>query len=176
MDTIKSGFLENPVWVYTALVALELVLFSMWFSTRSTKLKWGLLLPILLGAMVFTLDWIVVTDREEIESILSKITTSFHNGNVEEQGHFIADNYHGYLNTKVELVKAAVGEAGKGRVESIAVKFQSVKVTGAWAEMKIKTNVRLDTGQIIPLLWTIYWGKSDSEWKIIEISAPNIGL
>ena len=176
MDTLKHCFLENPIWVYAALVALELILFSMWFSTRSKKRKQLLLLPILLGAVVFALDWIVVTDREEIESALSSITTSFRNGNVEENQHVIAENYHGFLKTKTALVKAAVGEKKKGRVESIAVKFRSVKVTGRKAEMKIKTNVRLDTGQIIPLLWTIYWGKSDSGWKITEISAPKFGL
>jgi len=168
--------MENPIWVYAGLVALELILFSMWFSTRSPKRKLLLLLPILLGAMVFALDWIVVTDREEIESTLLNITTSFHNGHLEKNQHVIADNYHGFLKTKTALVNAAVGEAKKDRIESITVRFQSVKVTGRRAEMKIKTNVRLDTGQIIPLLWTIYWGKSSEGWKIIEISAPNIGL
>ena len=176
MDMLKRCFLENLIWVYAALVALELILFSMWFSTRSPKRKWALLLPILLGAMVFALDWVVVTDREEIESTLSNITTSFHNGHVEKNQHFIAENYHGYLKTKTALVNAAVREAKKGRVESISLKFQSVKVTGRRAEMKIKTNILLDTGQIIPLLWTIYWGKSSEGWKIIEISAPDIGL
>ena len=176
MDILKRNFLENPIWVYTALVVIELILFSLWFSTRSAKRKHLLLVPILVGAMVFALDWVVVTDREEIESILSNISTSFHNGNIEEKQHYIADNYHGYLKTKTALVNAAVGEGKKGRVESIAVKFKSVKVTGPKAEMTIKTNVRLDTGQIIPLLWTIYWGKSSEGWKITEISSPNFGL
>ena len=176
MDTLRRCFLENPIWIYTALVALELILFSMWFSTRSKKRKQLLLIPLLLGAVVFAMDWIVVTDREEIKTILSNITTSFRNGHVEENQHVIAENYHGFLKTKTALLRAVVEEAKKQRVESIAVKFQSVKVTGRRAEMKIKTNVRLDTGQIIPMRWTIYWGKSPEGWKIIEITAPNFGL
>ena len=176
MDTLKHCFLENPIWVYTALVALELILFSMWFSTRSKKRKQLMLLPILLGAMIFALDWIVVTDREEIKATLSSITASFHNGNVEEKQHLISDRYRGYLKTKSALVKAAAGETKKDRIESISVRFESVKVTGRNAEMQIKTNVRLNTGQIIPLRWTIYWGKSSDGWKITEISAPNFGL
>ena len=176
METLKRCFLENPTWVYTALVVVELVLFSMWFSTRSKGRKWLLLVPLLVGVIVFALDWIVVTDREEMEATLTNITTSFRNGTIKEQTHVITDNYHGYLKTKTALINAAVGEAKKSRIESVGVVFQSVKVTGSRAEMRIKTKVRLDTGQIIPLTWTIYWGKSDEGWKITEISAPDFGL
>ena len=131
---------------------------------------------VLLGVMFFALDWFVVTDREEVKSILSNITTSFRSGNVEKQQYVIDENYHGFLTTKTALIKAAMREGKKDRIESVGVSFQSVKVTGSRAEMQIKTNIRLNTGQIIPMRWTIYWGKSSDGWKITEISTPNIGL
>ncbi len=176
MDTLKRCFLEEPVYIYTALVVLELILFSLWFSTRSKMRKWLLLAPVLVGVLVFTLDWMVVTDREEIEGILTDIATSIHNGNVEQHQRVVADNYRGFWKTKPALLRAAKNESRTERIESVSVSFKSVKVTGRRAEMKLKTNVRLETGQIVPLRWTIYWGKSDGGWQITEIEAPNFGL
>lgn len=175
METIKRLFLEDPTWVYIILAAGELILAATLYYRRSRRYAWGLIVPVLLGGIVFALDSVVVTDREQIRQTMREIADEFAQGRLDTARKSIDENYYGLRNNKSALLAFSEAETSRGRVKSVKITRCRINVVGRRAEMKITTVIHLSDdlgGGVMPFLWKVNWVKRPEGWRIEKLSTP----
>lgn len=187
MEGIKSLLFEDPLYLYIALAFAELALVAVWHSRRTRRLALFLAVPLLVGGLVFAIEGLVVTDREQITAAARDIARCIQDGtytgippHLDEQ--FRVD-MRGIPPINRVLDKPAVEVACRA-VEAARniqrIKFNQVRVeiTGDRAKMHINTMIISgDKGEHrSPVIWDLHWVRIDGRWLIREVEKPRVSV
>ncbi|HDY64916.1 MAG TPA: hypothetical protein ENH84_01630 [Phycisphaerae bacterium] len=175
MDTLKRLFLEDPTWVYVILAVVGLILAATWYRRRSGRYGWGLIVLVVLGGIVFALDSVIVTDREQIRQTVREIAVEFAQGSFDTARKTIDEDYYGLRNNKAGLLAFGEAESKRERVKSVKITRCRINVVGRRAEMKITTVIHLSDemgGGAVSFLWKVNWVKRPEGWRIEKLSNP----
>lgn len=175
METLKRTFFEDPFYVYVTLAVAELILAILWHQRRDRRLALALLGPLLLAGGVFTLERLVVTDREQIIANADQVVALIGSGRLPEVAPYLTDDFTGYFKDRATALaagQAAIKTFGISHVEITQAKVEFEGGMGVMnATTRIECSTDLGSGKV-PLSWVIYWTKRSGRWQIAEVMEP----
>jgi len=192
MEALKEIFFESPFYVYVVLAAAELVLAVMYFGTRSRNRLRLLLVPPALAVLVFTVERLVVTDREQILADTNAICEAIKQNRIDDVAPYLSDGvtFHavegvgdfglqGHRNLVISMGTTFL------RVNPVSeisfTKKPKIEVNGKFARMHAATLIRFGNGagpaagQSAAVQWDLLWIKVADNWLIDEIT-PKYGV
>jgi hypothetical protein len=179
---MKHLFFEDPFWLYAMLVLAEGVLLVIWNRDRTRTTALRLLVPPALGALIFAVATLVVTDRERITAAVHEITRDVTNGQVTVLERHLDDDFHMRLGGKplgkAETVAHARRALARTRITKVDLKRLQVEVSGETATVRMITAIRVEGGGFrggVPLVWHLRWIKRGKQLRILESTQPRIG-
>lgn len=191
METLKETFFENPFYVYMVLAVVEVVLVVMWYERRNPKIAIWLLAPVLLAGVVFTVERLVVTDRERIIDISRQIAGDLENGDVDAIGPYIDDNFRAPFVPLSDVVSMVDGLArsaaitvgkvaiARNQPQKITISDIKVEMAGRRAIMHCRTTIQFAAGEAkgfpAVLTWTVNWVKRGDNWLIDQAAYQVLG-
>jgi hypothetical protein len=176
METLRTTFFEDPLYVYIALAFAELVLAAIWYERRNRRWTLALLAPVVAGGVVWAVSTMVVTDRERIVSAARRIARDLEVGSVASAGEYLDDNYRGLGLDKQGALAAGKAAIGAYRIRSIRFTRLSVEVESRQAAMRAATVIEYSAREFgsaqSPLVWRVRWIKRPVGWRILEVEEP----
>lgn len=91
---MSSWFTDNPTWVYFTLAAGAILCFFGFLYTRRVLYFGGIGGLALLAAGVFLLDYLVITDREQVALNTAKLAEAVNRDDVDGFGQFISKEFY----------------------------------------------------------------------------------
>lgn len=179
---MKALFFEDPFWLYGLLVLVEGVLLVIWRRQRTRASALRLLIPPALGALIFAVATLVVTDRERITAAVHEIAQDVASGRTTALEKYLDEDFH------MTLYSKPVGKAGtlerarkamsRSRITKVQIKRLQIDVSGGTATLRMITAIRVEGGGFrggVPLVWNLRWIKRGKHWRILESTQPRIG-
>lgn len=166
---------ENPLWLYVALAAAELVLGIRWVRVRTRGAAVALAVPAALALAVMTADMLVVTDREKIQAAMKEIAVRLDHRDVAGVGQYLADDFGGHYVTKDGALRAAQEALKTYNVRNIRASHGEVEMLDTQAKVIVRTTFDFDSefGKgSYTLKWRLLWAKRDGQWLIINAEPP----
>lgn len=171
METLKHALFEDPSNLIAACVVAEIVLFLVWRSRRSRKLALSLLIAPVLAGVFFLTAKLVVTDREQINTICDDISLSVSEQNVRSVSKYVDGDFSGpYLSTEraLQMAERALKSL---EINSMAGNIQKLDISDGQASMEIRTSFFSQLfGRSIIVDWDVDWVKRNDSWKISKLS------
>ncbi len=172
METLKVTFLENPLTLYIILGAVAVGLAVSW-RTAGRSGRWlatGLLIVAVLAGGIYTLETLVVTDREQIHLALKDIAESVPAGRREHAMTYLDEKYRGWGKFKPGAVRAVKAALAMYDVQSIKLLgTPAVEVDGELAQCKVSAIIhykRDGKPSRYVLAWNVKWIKRPEGWRI----------
>jgi hypothetical protein len=176
MEALRRTFLEDPLYVYVALVFAELVLAAIWYERRSRRWAMLLLAPVVAAGAVFAVSKLVVTDREQILAAAARIARDLEARSVAAAQEYLDDNYRGLGGDKQGALAVGRTAIRTYHIRSIRFTRMDVEVASRQARMHAATIIELTTHQFgsggAALVWEVRWIKRQAGWRIIEVQEP----
>jgi len=193
MESLKTALFEAPLYIYLSLVVAEFVLAAIWYERRSRRLAAWLAAPILLAGMVFGLEALVVTDREQITASLREIAEEVQAGDgsdlrldtaqccLDANVRVDLGSGHGGM----DLTKSQALEAGRRVIREYGVTHVGfvnlhVDVEDSQAAAHFTTIVTFRSREFgetrTSLIWDVHWTRRDAGWRITRVEKPRRGL
>ncbi|MHC4912641.1 MAG: hypothetical protein ACYTE5_06500 [Planctomycetota bacterium] len=133
---------EQPWTLLTAGVIALLILLILRGKLAEKRIWWLWLLPIVLVAAAFALDFFVQTDLEKINAAITAVVKAVEDENPDAIEPIIADNYHDSLHgTKKDLLFFCRRKFSEPLVEKNIKRIVSIDISGPKA---IAVKNRLD--------------------------------
>jgi len=89
-----TNVFEQP-WLLLGVSAVALLVVFIINSVSAKGAKWWLwLLPILIAASAFAVDYFVATDNEKVKTVIARIVRAVQNENADAMEPFISQDYH----------------------------------------------------------------------------------
>ncbi len=202
MESIKIALLEDPLCIYILLAVAELVLAGLWRSRRARPqgckaLAACLLAPIALAGVVFAVETLVVTDREQITAALTEMADSVDGedksaGAVQTLRRYIderavvdlGDDFGGMGLNLTRAVGAArimieQYDLRKVTIRKLKVDFpegQSSDAGQLRAETSFTSVFSFDSPELgkrpMALKWNLVWIKRRQGWRVQRVRPP----
>jgi ketosteroid isomerase-like protein len=177
MESLRTTFFEDPLYVYVALGFLELVLAAVWWERRSRRWRLSLLAPPLLAAIVFAVEAAVVTHCELIVAAAREIARDVEHGRTDAAEKYLDDTFTGRYEGREIDKKQALASLQAGMklfgVSSVGLRKMEVQVSGSSATMHAVSLVTIRGaalgGGTASLVWDLVWIKRGGQWQIIEL-------
>jgi len=181
---VREAFFENPIYVYLSLLVAVLVLLAIWYETRSRRVLLGMLIPVVLGILVATIEHLVVTDREQIVEASGEIAAAVQTRQLERIPPYIDEDFSAFLPLiSLSLTKDGVVDACNrqilGRdIRSVKLGRTEVEVRGKTATMHAMTMVHYGTAAArkTPLVWEVVWVKRQDGWRVLKVTDLRQGV
>ena len=178
METIKRLLFEDPMYLYVALGLTEAVLAIRWRQRGTRRSALALVVPAALALCVLTLDWQVVTDREQIIGASREIARDLQAGSVAAAERYLHEDFSGYYQTKQNVLAQGRRAIEVHKPKLIRLRNLQVSVTGRQAEMSVTTVVEPGAGEFAgqqhPFNWSVRWVKvtagGQQVWRIRDVT------
>lgn len=191
MESIKHTLFEDPLILYLILGVAQITMIWLWRARRQSDQpgqgKWllGLIAPVLLAGAVFTVERLVVTDREQIEINMREIGRLIQSGKVEGVVAYLDDRIQVKLpqlgtNTESREVAINVGKQFVAQNPLGKLSFVNAKIEPAnrRANVTVATVVEFTggdmKGQKCGIRWILHWINKDGRWLINEAEAQPV--
>ena len=174
METLKQTFLEDPTIVYLILAVAELILAWMWWTRRHHRLLLYLLIPPVLAMAAFTVERLVVTDREQIVLNCHDIARKIEAGDIKSAAEYLDERFGGHWLTRQAAILAGkefVAQNPGRKIAITSVKIDPPPANGR-ANAVVVAIIDLTGGEMsgkTPITWKVHWIKKDGRWIINEV-------
>lgn len=177
---MSETFFESPLYVYFALALGELVLGVLWHERRTRKFALAMIAPPVLAVLVGLVAWLVVTDREQIESAARDIANAIEQNQTQRiPAHLDADftaSVGGMPIRKEGVVMVCNSNIERWGIDRVTFHKVDVQVDGSRARMHLTTFLTYDGGQRSGLIWDLEWINRGGEWLILKVAEPKQGF
>lgn len=174
---MKELLFEDPLWLYVALAAAEMIVLALFLRRRTRALAIALAVPAALAAAVFAADMLVVTDRERIEAALKDMAAKLEHRDLQGVSAYLADDFGGDYADKHVAVSAAEAALKTYRIDGIRTRNVRIEMLGEQAKVHLQTAIHFnsDAGPASYTLgWTLFWAKRNGEWRIFSVNVPEV--
>ncbi len=191
METLKTLLFEDPTALYVALGLAEVVLAVMWFMRRHRPLLYWMLGLVALAGVLFAVERLVVTDREQIVLNAREAAQRLEANDVAGACEFLDDPCRGQfreaqVTVGETLARDEIRMLGEHILRANPVrrvgfgKF-TIDVTGNFAKMDVMTILEFSGGEMkdqkFSLVWELHWVKKAGKWVINEmICKPGVKM
>jgi len=184
MQTLKRIFFEDPTSVYVLLGLVEIVLLVLWYKRRARRYAVRLLVPLAAAAIVFVVEWAVVTLHEKLLATMAELQRDAETLDVDAVAGYLADDMTVVLTGRrfdkpaaVALARTAAKRFGIHGVEFINYRIQMQQ---RLATVVLNTQVIADTGDLGQqrpfIAWELRWRYGPQGWRIYRVEQPQVGL
>jgi len=174
---------EDPTYVYISLALALAVLAALWHERRDRRLAWAMLAPVAAAMVVFTVERLVVTDREKIASATAEIARAIETRQFGLISRCVDTEFSAQLpvidrRIKANVVSACKETAEEFNVTKVVAGRMEVDVSGRQAAMRVSTMVHWGPGgrQRALLVWDVRWIKRPDGWKVLEVTDLRQGI
>ena len=176
MEALKIALFENPLGIYIALAmigALGLVSYQNW---RTFKSAWPTVVALVVGAAVFTISTLVVTDREQIRAACEKIANATSSRNTVIVEFLLDKDFTGLSETQTpgNAIRRLDSELKTYRVTDVRYKILELNVRNDMATMLVRSDITSETVPAMRMNWRIIWIKRSTGWLVYKVSGPVI--
>jgi hypothetical protein len=175
---MKELFFENPLPIYVALALAEILIAGLWHRGRTRRLAAALLIPPLLAAAAMTLDLLVVTDREKIETALKTIASSVERGDLRACQPYLADDFEGWGGSREGAIEAGERAWRTYGIRKVGLSGVKIEVFDSRASVTARSIVTYNAPGFgegrASLDWTASWALRDGQWRIINVGWPRV--
>jgi hypothetical protein len=179
---MKELLFEDPFWLYVLLVLAESILLWIWKSQRTRQAAIRLLVPAGLGALVFAVATLVVTDREKITRATHEIVETVSSGQISTLEKYLDKDFHGTFRgeslNRAKTLARARDALRRFSIRKVELKRLEVKVSGQTATVRMLTGIRAGGRKMrgqFPVIWRIEWIKRGKQWTILSAGEPRLG-
>jgi hypothetical protein len=170
METLQTLLLEAPLPIYIGLAVLELVLGIVWFGRRDPRTLRQLLIPPAVAGVIFLVSWLVVTDREQIQTACRDIAVRAANGDVDG----VAGHLHPQFEAEVrgrrvnKAIALNMARAALRNNQIVRVRFTQVEIEIEDGRASVFVTVVADTAgqQRYILSMDTRWTDESGPWTI----------
>jgi hypothetical protein len=167
-----SWLFEGRWQVYVVLSAATLFCLFMWWRTRQRKWVIGVGAAALLAGLVWLLDSLVVTDREQIQSSIRTLADS-----VSDRGRLrkaleenLASNFRYRTMNKPEFIKFAEDNARRFGLEAVTVwGFEFQELTETTATVLFMARPDGPWEYAVPSPCKAWFVKEGGKWRMREL-------
>jgi len=177
VDSLKTALFEEPLGIYIALGAAEVVLLLIWRARRTKRTAAALAAGPILAGIVLLVATLVVTNREQIQSACDEIAEAVNHSDPATVERYLDENFAGPYRPTEKAIRLADKAIRRYNLNAISLKILNLEFTDRQATMKLRTWVRVGitgdevVGQAV-LDWKIFWIKRPDGWRIIEVDRP----
>jgi len=183
MESIKAVLLEDPFSLYVALAIVFVATAAICHERRSRKAPLLLAIPLVLAAAIFSIERLVVTDREKIASAAEEIARSFEEGNAAAILKHLDEDFKASFQGKT-VSKAdvrAIAEATRTRygISRIKVTKFTTEIESNRAENHAVTLITYHyqgATNRTSYVWELTWIKRPEGWRILRVREPQMRL
>ena len=177
MDSLKTALFENPLGIYIALGAAEVVLLLIWRARRTKRSAAALAAGPILAGIVLLVAALVVTNREQIQSACDEIAEAVNHRDLASVERHLDEDFAGPYQPTEKLIRLADNAIRQYNLNTISLRILNLEFTDRQAIMKLRTWFRVGTtgdeeiGHAV-LDWKIFWIQRPDGWRIIEVDRP----
>ncbi len=175
------NILEQPWTLLAASGAVFIILVYLnYYLTGKRRLLW--LLPLLIAAAAFGIDYLIETDQEQIKSAVAKTVKAAEREDCTAIEQLIADDYHdSFHKSKRSLMAHCRGVLSEPTILKTVYRFPSVTVHSPQATVLFTVRVLFDPQSYIyeyrkQMVFKIEatLRKQDSRWLFTSFEIPQI--
>lgn len=171
---------EDPLYLYIVLGLAELVLAVLWRERRTPSFAKAMLIPPILVLMVAGADYLVQTDREQLQESMVEIKTAIENNQISRIPSYLDDDFEaaifGQTITKPMVVLFGQTQMEKREIDKINLYNLKIEFLGQRAKMHFTTIVTYGGNQRTGLIWDLEWLKRPEGWKMLRVREPKTGF
>lgn len=179
MGFMTRLFLESPLWlgIFSFLLfAAVLLARTRWES--ATARRYALPLVLSLIALLFLLQKLIVTQREEVLDSLNRFVRSIEQENLSEAGGFISLTYQVGDIDRDGFLARLESFLNTWNIRDARILWCELELAGSQAEMTLRANATAsrqgEIGDSHWGVWRIDWERDSSEWRINSIQTESI--
>lgn len=177
-----TSIFETP-WLMLTAAAILLVVAGVVCQIRPRWKRWPFVVPLLIGALAFGLDYLVQTDTEQIRSIISHCRRLALEGRIDQMEPYIADTYmdpaHRNKDALLQSARAVIQGAG---LERVVERGHTLRIEDGRAVSQVRFRVHINPqksqyavgGLLFVLLEFQYVRQPDGRWQIQQIMLQSI--
>ena len=174
MEALKIALFKNPLGIYIALAivgVLGLVSYQNW---RTFKSAWPTAVALIVGAAVFTVSTLVVTDREQIGAACEKIANAISNRNTVVVEFLLDEEFTGLSETQTrkKAIRRLDSDLKAYGVTGVKFKILDLNVRDSLANMLVRSDITSETIPAMRLNWRVIWIKRPTGWLVYRVSGP----
>ena len=170
-------------WLMLTLAGIALVVASI---VRQEKPEWGykpLLVPLLLAALAFGLDYAFTTDYEAVSAIVPACKNAAINADIQTMMNFISPDYaDGIHRNKAALREAAQHILPRASIKKVRTQTHTITIEGNRANSEFSGAIHLNensgysaAGSLVMIEMEFQYAKIAEKWYIqrMEIKSVN---
>jgi len=172
MDALETIFFEKPLYVYLTLGIAAVALGAVWYGRRKAIWLAAASAAIVLGAGVFVVERLVMTDREQIVAALDEVAAAAQREDVPAAMGYVDREYAGWMRDKrhVRLRAEAVVKTRGIRYINFRSGPEVTITQPGQAETRFTVVVYYGKsdppdGRVV-LAWRLDWIKRSAGWRI----------
>lgn len=180
------NFFENP-WGLTVIAAvIFFVLLILRAVLPEKRLRWLMLIPVLLTAAAFGLDYLVETDSEKIDAVITAAVKAAENEDSDSIEMLIADDYEdSYHRSKSALMSHCRRTLSEPLIEKNIMRIVSMDVQPSEANVTFTVRILFDRQsrpyqnfkqQMLTELQADLRKQPDGRWLISSVELLKIDL
>jgi uncharacterized membrane protein YeiB len=155
-----SYFVETPIWAYVILTGLGLIFVTAFFVTKRVVYLWAVPILLAIAGLFFLLDYLVETDREQVERKTAELARDATEGNLAHMETLFSNRfYYSGLGGKAAIMAQARRYVPAGQQRAVEVWGMETKVSSSKKTMIVQCN-----------------GKAAGHFSTIHIDPPFLGL
>jgi len=184
MDFLRRTFLEDPVYLYLLLAAAEAVLFVLWRRRPTRRAAMRLIVPPAIAAVVFVVEWAVVTPCEELVATVGRMRADAAAVRIEAVGDYLAEDFTftggGRTIDRETAIRQAEQAVSRFQVTRVVLLRYQLELEDHQASMVIGSQIITESewagGRAPYLTWTLRWCYGPDGWRIVHVAQPEVGL
>ncbi|MHC4981907.1 MAG: hypothetical protein ACYTF6_01910 [Planctomycetota bacterium] len=174
MATVRRALFEGSPYLYVVLVLAEIVLTIRWRQLKTRVSALVLAVPVAAAACVFALDYLVVTDREQIIAVCEEMARDVEAGSVNAAEKYLDESFNGDFGNKRMVLAEVRRLITRYKPRRIRLKSMQVTVAGRRAEMFVIVVAEPGAGMLaggpVSQSLRLHWVKLEVEnrrmWRI----------
>jgi ketosteroid isomerase-like protein len=169
MDVLRYVFLEQPYVLIPLLVIGTYICLVVWLRRRTPRAKRALLIALLLCVTLPLVQWLVVTDREQIRAVCESIGRAVEAGDVDAISRHVAADFRTRDIDRAELLDMAERALARHHPQNVRFRDFRVDVDGDRAEVTY-TSICSVSGEYIErdvrVNWIAIFIRVNGEWHL----------
>jgi hypothetical protein len=169
METVKELLFERPLAIYVALFFAEAICLMVLWRLRSRRALAAALAPLVLGAVVYILSSVVVTEHKRLMMALDSLRDAVVAGDTDAASTWIDDTYEDRQHDKrsaLAAIRVAAGMITAVNIDQVKAQLQDGKAE--MTDLKAIAQVRSSLGSDVPLTmhWQLWWVRRPVGWRL----------
>ncbi len=175
---VQSLLFEQSYWLVGLLVLIEYFLLVAWLRRRTSRLKWAVLIGLVVCVAIPLLQKFVTTDRERIAIVCEAIVHAVDTGDLAGIETHVSARFSAEAYDKKSFMAYVERSLGRHDVEDLKLTIKNVEINGETATVRIGVQFTSNSDYYqgpIPSIWELKFERDGEDWQLIYVRPIQIG-